>query len=133
MLLLKSVLFYLLALTTSVRFVDMIYLLIHGSTNLPVPVIAVTSAMILYGIILIVCKFISTIRMKRLLTFYLVQSVMIVFNLCYISFWCPLHISFAEALIIGTFLDLLVNVALLYVCFKRIRSIPFSTPHGMHV
>lgn len=133
MYLLKSILFYLLLLMTSVRFVDMSYLLAKGSTNLPVPVIVVTSAMILYGIVLIAYKLLSTIRMKQMVTFYLCQTGMIIFNLCYVSFFCPLQISMAETLLVGTFLDLLVNVILLYVCFKRMRSFPISAPAAAHM
>lgn len=127
--LLKSVLYYLLLLTTSVRLIDMIYLLAKGSTNLPVPVIAVTSAMLLYGIALIVYRFIATVRMKQLVTFYSVQTLMIAFNLVFVAAACPLRMSAAETLIVGTFLDLLINAGLIYTSMKRMRSFQFSIPY----
>lgn len=119
---LKSVLYYLLLLTTSVRFVDIIYLLAKDSTNLPTPVIIVTSAMILYGVFLVVKKVISTVRLKQLVTFYTVQTGMIAFNLIYVAVRCPLQISASETLIVGTFLDILANIGLIYLCMKQIRS-----------
>lgn len=126
--LLKSVLYYLLLLTTTVRFADLIYLLSRDSTNLPVPVIIITSAMILYGIATGVSKFIRPLRMKPLLTFYKTQTAMIAFNLIYVAVASPLRMSAAETLIVGTFLDLLVNVGLIYVCMKRMRSLSLPLP-----
>lgn len=122
--------YYLLLLTTGVRFADMIFLLSKDSTNLPVPVIVVTSAMILYGIALGVTKFISSVRMKQLTVFYGIQSAMIAFNMIYIAVACPLRISGAETLVVGTFLDLLVNVSLIYVSYKRMRSFQLPIQSG---
>lgn len=119
---LKSVLYYLLLLTTGIRFADMIYLLARENTNLPIPVIVVTSVMIIYGFVLGVYKFISTIRLKQLLAFYVIQTVLFVFNLVYVAVACPLTISPAETLIVGTFLDLIINVSLVYIGMKHIRS-----------
>lgn len=129
--LLKSVLYYLLLLTTTVRFADMIYLLAKDSTNLPIPVIAVTSLMILYGIFLGVKKFVTTIRMKQMLHFYLVQTGMIVFNLIYVAAFCPLRVSAVETVIVGTFLDVLVNAGLIYACLRQMRS--FYLPAAQQV
>lgn len=127
--------YYLLLLTTGVRFVDMIFLLSKDSTNLPVPVIVVTSAMILYGIVLGVAKFASSVRMKQLAAFYMVQSAMIAFNMIYVAVACPLSISGVETLIVGTFLDLLVNVGLIYASRKRMRSfqLPVTGERSMNV
>lgn len=123
---LKSVLYYLLLLTTTVRFADIIYLLARDNTNLPVPVIVVTSVMVLYGVFLAVKKFISNIRMKQLLAFYLVQTGMILFNLVYIAVACPLQINAAETLAAGTFLDILVNVGFICMMMRQIRNYGFS-------
>lgn len=119
---LKTGLYYLMLLTTTVRFGDMIFLLTKDNTNLPVPVIAVTTAMILYGIGLAFYRFIGTIRMKQLVTFYVMQTAMIAFNLLYVALFCPLQMSAAEILVVGTLLDLIVNIGLIYVSMKRMRS-----------
>ena len=119
---LKQVLYYLLLATTTVRFVDMIYLLAKDSTNLPVPVLVVTTLMVLYGIALIVRKFVGNVLLKQLMIFYMVQTVMIVFNLSYIAVACPLRISAAETFVVGTFLDIIVNFAVIYLCSRQMRS-----------
>lgn len=119
---LKSVLYYLMFITTAVRFVDMIFLLTAGSTSLPIPVIAVSSAMILYGIVLVVKKFVSNLRLRQLMAFYMVQVVVVVFNLSYIAAFCPLQISVAETCVVGSFLDLIVDAGAIYACMKYMRS-----------
>ena len=135
---LKSVLYYLLILFTGVRFIDIIYLLSTKPTNLPIPVIAVTSAMVLYGTVLIVKRFVSNLRMKELMAFYLVQAAAIVFNLAFVSRVCPLTLSFSEILCVGTFFDLIVAVSLVYYCVKQLRrpvsDIAHMAPKGqLHV
>lgn len=127
---LKSILYYLLLLTTSVRFIDMIYILAKDSTNLPVPVIVVTAAMILYGVVLAFYKFVGTVRMKQLVAFYAVQSGMIVFNLVYTAVFCPLQISFGETVLMGTFLDLIINGGLIFVGMRRMRNMQYAIPAG---
>lgn len=123
---LKSVLYVLLMATTSVRFIDIVYLLLKDRTNLPVAVLAVTSAMIVYGVFLLAKKFISKVTLKQLMYFYIIQTVMIAFNLFYIAIFCPLRISAAETFIAGTFLDILVNCAVIHLCTKQLRSRYFA-------
>lgn len=125
---LKTVLYSLLVFTTLTRFGDMIFILAKASTNLPIPVIVVTSAMIIYGIVLVFSKFITMVRMKQLLTFYMIQSLMILFNIIYVAMFSPLQISMAETWIVGTFLDLLVNSVLIYASVKRMRSFYLPAP-----
>lgn len=119
---LKSVLYYLLMVTTAVRFVDMIYLLSRESTNLPVLVIALTGAMILYGIVLVAKKFTSSIRLKELMLFYGVQAVLISVNLITVAAFVPLQLTLTETFLVGSFLDLLIDGCCLYACAKQIRS-----------
>lgn len=123
---LKQVLYYLMLVTTTVRFVDMIYLLAKDNTNLPVPVLIVTTFMVLYGIYLVVRKFLGNILLKQLMTFYVIQTVMIVFNLVYFSIASPLQVSILETVAIGTFLDIIVNASVIYLCTKQMRSHYFA-------
>jgi hypothetical protein len=109
-------------LTTAVRFVDMIYLLSRESTNLPVSVIIVTSAMILFGVALVAKKFINNIRVRHLMAFYIVQAGMVVFNLVNVAIFCLLQLSVAETFIVGSFLDILIDFCAIYACLKHMRS-----------
>jgi len=120
--LLKTVLYYLLLLTTTVRFIDIIYLMTRQTTNLPIVVLIVSTAMVLYGIVLLVKKVVGNVRLKQLTMFYMVQSVMIVFNLSYMAIVSPLKATGLETLIVGTFLDLLINCGIIYMATKQMRD-----------
>lgn len=113
-------------LTTTVRFIDIIYLLAKDSTNLPIPVVAVTTAMVIYGIALIVKRAIGNVTLRQLMMFYMIQTLMFVFNLAYVAIACPLQISVPETLVVGTFLDILINCGIIYLCTKSIRSHYFA-------
>jgi hypothetical protein len=114
-----------------VRFADVVYLLGRGSTNLPTPVIVVTSVMILYGAFLGVKKFTSVIRMKELLTFYMVQTGMILLNLIYTAVATPLQINALETIVVGTFLDLLINAGLITWVLRQMRAMYEPSVHSM--
>lgn len=120
---LKSVLYYLLFLTTAVRFVDMLYLLSSDNTSLPIPVIVVTTVMIIYGMVLVVKKFVSNILIRELMVFYVAQAAMISFNLIYTAIACPLQLNLPEMFIVGSFVDLLIDFCVVYACFKKERSV----------
>ena len=119
---LKSLLYSLLIITTAVRFVDMVYLISTGGTTLPVSVMIITSAMIIYGGLLIAKKITGSIRIGQLMAFYCVQAGIIIFNLLTIAIFYPLQLSFAEVLIVGSFLDLIVDFCAVYMCLKYMRS-----------
>ena len=117
-----------LFLTTAVRLVDLIYILAQDATRLPVPVLVVTTAMILYGVVIVVRKLTGNILLRQLMLFYMTQLVMIVFNLTYVIVAYPLQVNFAETMIIGTFLDLILGVTFLFLCAKQFRSSYISVP-----
>ncbi|MGI6402995.1 MAG: hypothetical protein ACOX0K_02000 [Oscillospiraceae bacterium] len=127
---LKSVLYYLLLITTSLRLVDVIYLLTATNSCLPGIVFAVTSAMILYGIVLVVKRFVGSVRLSQLMAFYLVQIFAILFNLIFVAVTLPVKVTLAETLVVGTFLDILINCVVVYLCMKQRRS-RFITVGGL--
>ncbi len=127
---LKSVLYYLLLVTTSIRLVDVVYLLATTDSCLPGIVFAVTSAMIIYGVILLVKRFIGSVRLSQLMMFYLIQIVAIAFNLIYVAFNLPVKVTLPEMLVVGTFLDILINCVIVYLCVKQRRS-RFVTVGGL--
>ncbi len=123
---LKSVLYCLILAMTSARLVDIIYLLATHNTNLPVPVIVVAFAMIVYGICIVVRKFFANVTLKQMMAFFMIEIVAIVFNLSYVAVASPLRISVPETLLVGTFLDIIVNCGVVYFCAKQIRSRYFA-------
>lgn len=123
---LKSALYSLLFVITTARLADIIYLLVNKKTSLPVAVIGVTIAMIVYGIILLVKKFIGNVTLKQLMAFYVVQTLTVGFNLAYVAVASPLRVSVAETFVVGTFLDILISCCVVYFCMKQIRSHYFA-------
>ena len=119
---LKSVLYYLLLATTALRLADVVYLLSNTSSHLPGVVFAVTSAMVLYGIVLLVKRFISSVRLSQLMAFFLIQIFAFAFNIAYVAFAVPLEITLLETVVVGTFLDILIDIVVVYLCFKHRRS-----------
>ncbi|MDL2247686.1 hypothetical protein LJC05_03035 [Bacteroides sp. OttesenSCG-928-J23] len=112
----------LLLLTTTLRFADMIYLLVTDSTDLPFPILLISAAVVLYGIYLLVQKFTSNIRLKQLMAFFLVQTGVFAFNIIYTAINVPLQIGAADTLLIGTFLDIIINCSVVYFCLKQMRG-----------
>jgi len=128
--LLKSVLYYLLLISTSLRLVDVIYLLVATDSCLPGIVFIVTSAMILYGIVLVVKRFVSSVRLSQLMAYYIIQIFTTLFNLIYVAVTLPVKVTLAETFTVGTFLDILINCVVVYLCIKHRRS-RFITVGGL--
>ena len=122
--------YYLLLVTTAVRSADIIYILLKDSTNLPTAVIVATLIMVMYGIFIGVKRLVASLRLKELLHFYIFQTLVIVFNLIFVAVTSPLQMSMTETLIIGTFLDLLINAVIIYGCTKQIRSFNMPVQHA---
>lgn len=123
---LKRVLYILLLVITAVRALNMAYLLIKGSTNVPVPVLAITACMIAYGAFLLVRKLFVNVTLRQMMAFFIVESFAIIFNLTYIAIACPLSISAAETLVVGTFFDIMINLIVVYFATKQLRSHYFA-------
>lgn len=123
---LKNILYYLLFITTGVRLVDIVYLLAKNDTSLPLPVFVAASVLVLYGIVMVIRKLTSMMRLKQMLTFYVIQTGIIVFNIAYVAIACPFKPSAVETLVVGTFLDLLINFIIIFACTRRIRGEYFT-------
>lgn len=123
---LKQVLYCLMLFMTVIRAGDMGYILIKGSTNIPIPVIAVTSCVILYGAVLLIRRLFVNVTLKQMMAYFSIETLAIIFNLIYIATNCPLKISAAETLVVGTFFNIIVNLSVLYFSTKQLRSHYFA-------
>jgi len=119
--LLKSVSFILMVAFTSLRLVNVMYLIACDTINLPATVIVLIAAMVIYGIALIVKQLIAKTTVKELMSFYIFQAITIAFNLVFVSIVCPVALTIAEILAVGTFLDLVIIAFVLYYGMKQIR------------
>ena len=131
---LKSILFYIMALFVGVRFVSIIYLMAVSSTYLPRAVVVLMSLIVLYGIILILKKFVFGIRLKEIIWFFMAQAAVVAFNLGYMMFiGYPLQLSLLEVTVVGTFLDLLTAACVLYYGIKQMRRTNLRETGKKHV
>jgi len=111
-----------MALFVGARLCSIVFLLAFSGTNLPRFVIWVTSAVVVYGAVLIIKKFISGIFIKELLWFFAAQAVAAGFNLWYMRLiGYALQLSLPEIITVGTFLDILVAACVLYYGIKQMR------------
>jgi len=124
--LIKTVLYTLLLLTTATRLTGVVILLALGSVNLPTTVLATTSFTVIYGIFLLIRRFVLTLHLKHFIQFFTVQSAVFIFNLSFVSNNIPLQITGIEALVTGSVLDVLINVVAIYYCVRNIRRNKFS-------
>lgn len=128
---LKSVLYWLLLLTTTFRLADIVYLVSKGDSHLPITVMVLTCLMVVYGGYLAIRKQISSVRMKQFLAFYVIQTAVILFNIFFVAITSPFSHTFAETVVVGTFLDIIINVALVYMISRQMRSFSFSVPQSV--
>ena len=112
----------LVVITTILRFSNIIFVVTRDAVNLPALVLVLTSAMVLYGITLSAKRFFTTIRLKQFMVFFLIHSLIISFNIVYVAVTSPLQVTVSEALIVGTFFDLIVFGGVLFACIKQLRS-----------
>jgi len=129
--LLKRVLYILLILTTAVRLVGVVATLAGGDTSLPAAVLVATSLTIIYGVLLLVRRFIFTIRLKHFIQFFAVQSMVFAFNLAVVSQTVLLSVTRAETLVVGSVLDILINCVAIYYCVKTLRRIKFAAARNL--
>lgn len=124
---LKKVLYYLMLAITLIRLGTLVYLVVRPQgTNLPLPVIVSASVMILYGILLGLRRFLSSVRLGQLMAYYIVLSLSVAFNLFFAAFYVPVRLTLVEAVVLGTFLDLLVNIVIVRFCLRQRKSNLFT-------
>ena len=123
---LKRVLYILLILTTAVRLASVVAILVRGETGLPASVLVATSLTVIYGVLLLVRRFIFAIRLKHFIQFFAVQSVVFAFNLAVVSRTVLLSVDTVEALVVGSLLDILINCVAVYYCVKSLRRVKFT-------
>ena len=118
----KKALYALVFLTSAVRLISVVVLFARGFTALPTAVLAATSLTVLHGMFLLVRKVIFTLHFKHFVQFFAVQSVVFTFNIVLTSGTVLLALDLPERVVVGSLLDILVGVAAIYYCVKRLRK-----------
>jgi len=117
----KKLLYFLVLLTSAVRLVGVVVLFARGYSVLPPTVIALTSLTVLHGMFLLVRRFILALHLRHFVQFFVVQSAVFALNLALTSSTVLLAIDLPERLVVGSLLDILVGIAVIYYCAKSIR------------
>ena len=118
----KKALYALVFLTSAIRLVSVVILFARGYTALPTAVLAATSLTILHGMFLLVRRVIFTLHLKHFAQFFAVQSLVFAFNIVLTSATVLLTLDLPERLVVGNLLDILVGVAVIYYCVKKMRK-----------
>ena len=118
----KRALYALVFLTSAIRLVSVVILFARGYTALPYAVLAATSLVVLHGMFLLVRRVIFTLQLKHFAQFFAVQSLVFAFNIVLTSVTVLLALDLPERLVVGNLLDILVGVAVIYYCVKRMRK-----------
>ena len=129
---LKNVMFALLLLTTALRLGSVVFLISTQNTALPTVVLATTSLTVIYGAFLLVRRLIFNLHLRHFIQFFAAASVVILFNLIFVSNNVLVAVSVVEIVAIGTFLDILVNLTAIYLCVKNMRRKKFVTVGDMY-
>ena len=127
----KKILYWLVFLTSVVRLVSLVILFARGHTHLPAAVLAATSLTVLFGMFLLVRRFIFTLSLKHFVQFFALQSVVFAFNLVLTARVVLLDIDLVERLVVGNLLDILVGIAAIYYCAKAIRRSKYLQTGGL--
>ena len=118
----KKAFYALVFLTSAIRLVSLVILFARGYTALPTAVLAATSLSVLFGMFLLVRRVIFTLQLKHFAQFFAVQSLVFAFNIVLASRTVLLTLDLPERLVVGNLLDILVGVAVIYYCVKRMRK-----------
>ncbi len=120
---LKTILLFLLIVSTAARAGDLTYLIVTGVTNLPLTVIITAVLLVGYAIILIMKRIFSgNVTLRQFMAFYVLQGLVTIFNLAFTAASTPLQVTWLEAFAIGTLFDVLVDALAVYFIQKQIRS-----------
>ncbi len=120
---LKAVSHIIVAATTLLRLSMLVYLLLfRADTHLPVTVLVVTSAVVLYGLFITFRRLAGPMRITQMTVFFSVQSAAILFNLFFTSRNVPLALDVPEIITVGTFLDILINAYMIISIIRQRRN-----------
>jgi len=118
----KKILYALVFLTSAVRLICVVFLFAREHSVLPPAVLMLTSLTVLHGMFLLVRRFIFTLHLKHFVQFFVVQSAVFAFNLVLTSHAVLLPIDLVERVVVGSLLDILVGVTIIYYCAKSMRK-----------
>ena len=122
----KRALYTLVFLISAVRLAGVVILFARGFSNLPPVVLTLTSLVVLHGMFLLVRRFIFALQLKHFVQFFVVQSVVLAYNLALTSRTVLLEIDLPERLVVGSLLDILIGVAAIYYCARSMHRKKYS-------
>lgn len=113
--------FLFLVIKVIVRGICLLVQLFMGLEDFPLIVFLFSCAVVIFGIVLIVLRIQNKLHTRSMTHFYIADTLVVIFNLIYMSAFSPIHINFVQFLYIGTLLDVVVNAVFL-LAFNRKRK-----------
>lgn len=118
----KAFFFAVMITTTAIRLASLIIVLSGGNTALPAITLVLSSASIIFGALLIVRRYVFSIRFRHFIQFFSIQTMIFGINLTVVSNTVILHLSFWEILLTGTLLDIIIGVGIIYYSGAALRG-----------
>ncbi len=123
LLLLKRVMLYLMMLMTAYKGISLVVRCVSDFGRLPAAVYISTGLVVLLGIFLSIRHLVSYVPNKLLELYYCVGAVSVVLNLVFMRLFTRVDVTLLDFLVIGTVMDILVDVVLVGMALRESRYI----------
>lgn len=120
-LVLKTIALIYLVFNTLFRMGNLIYLYSIRDFDLPTVIIVLTSIMVVLGVWFIVKRLRNRLLLRHVLAYSIVVVLVMTFNLLYIAVTFPLPLTLSESFVVGSVLDIIVNLIILRYGYKQVR------------
>lgn len=117
----ETVFFLYLTIISVGRAVIGAFLLTEDTSTIPVIVFVTVFAMVAYGAYLMYRKLRARLTLRDLRLFFSINTIVTIFNLIFVSSTLALTPSLIESLFIGSFLGVVIDLCIVYMCQRRIN------------
>ena len=99
--------------------------------QLPNTVIVTTALSAFFCVFIIIKKvFLKRLGTKELFWFFILNTMIIIINIIYMRTASPVTINIFELLVIGTLLDIIINIVVIVLSFRASRYITVSSDNN---
>ena len=120
---LKRVMLYLMMLMTAYKGIALVVRCVSGFERLPAAVYVSTGLVVLLGLFLSIRHAVSYVSNRMLEFYYGIEAVSVVLNLVFMRLLTRVDVTLLDFLVIGTVMDILVDVVLVGMALRENRYI----------
>lgn len=127
---LKKVMFFLMAIYSTVRFLAMSYMISTQADRLPLMVYLAAGITVAVGLFLVCKRIIFRVRIRQMEFYYGITALAALFNLIFIKSTSRLQATAIDFIVIGTMLDIVVSVTLIVLAEKERKYVKIPMRSG---